>query len=118
MAPSILDKILSDIAVVADKITLETTEKKAVICSAKGDSGEAIVTLDDKSGIANLNEISIKKPSKATYSSEFMSKIVKAIGASAEKVTGEFTSKMPLKLSFALPNAVRIEFFMAPRVED
>lgn len=118
MVPSILDRILSDIEVVSDKITIETAEGKQVICSTRGDSGEAIVTLDDKSGVENLSEISITKPSKATYSSEFMSKMVKAVGASSEKVTAEFTSKMPLKLTFALPNAVKIEFFMAPRVED
>lgn len=118
MAPAILERILSDIEVVADKITIETTEIRQVICSTKGDSGEAIVTIDDKTGVENLHEISITKPSKATYSCEFMSKMLKAVGTSSEKVTGEFTSKMPLKLSFALPNAVKIEFFMAPRVED
>jgi proliferating cell nuclear antigen len=118
MTPSILDRILSDIEVVADKITIETTENKQVICSAKGDSGQAIVTIDDKTGVENLHEISIAKPSKATYSSEIMSRMVKAVGASSEKVTAEFTSKMPLKLSFDLPNAVKIQFFMAPRVED
>lgn len=118
MAPSILDRILSDIEVVSDKVTIETTENKELICSTRGDSGEAKITLDDKSGVENLNEISITKPSKATYSSEFMSKIVKAVGSSSEKVTAEFTSKMPLKLTFGLPNAVKIEFFMAPRVED
>jgi len=118
MAPSILDKILSDIEVVADKITIETTVSKQLLCSTRGDSGEATVTLDDKNGIENLNEILITKPSKATYSSEFMSKMVRAVGASSEKVTAEFTSKMPLKLTFALPNAVKIEFYMAPRVED
>lgn len=118
MVPSILDRILSDIEVVADKITIETTESKQVICSTRGDSGEATVTLDDKSGVENLNEISITKPSKATYSSEFMLRMVKAIGTSSEKVTAEFTSKMPLKLTFTLPNAVKIEFYMAPRVED
>lgn len=118
MAPAILDRILSDIEVVSDKITIETTEDKNVICSTRGDSGEATVTLDDRSGIENLNEIAVSKPSKATYSSEFMSKMVKAVGASSEKVTAEFTSKMPLRLTFALPNAVKIEFYMAPRVED
>jgi proliferating cell nuclear antigen len=118
MAPSILDKILSDIEVVANNITIETTEKEEVICSTRGDSGDATITLDDKNGVENLHEISITKPSKSTYSSEFMSKMVKAVGAFSEKVTAEFTSKMPLKLSFDLPNAVKIQFFMAPRVED
>jgi proliferating cell nuclear antigen len=118
MSPSILDKILSDIEVVSDKITIETTDNRQVICTTKGDSGEATITLDDMNGIENLHEISINKPSKATYSSEIMSKIVKAVGVSSEKVTGEFTSKMPLKLTFALRNTVKIEFYLAPRVED
>lgn len=118
LAPSILDRILSDIAVVADKITIETAENRTVLFSTRGDSGEATVTIDDKSGVENLNEISITKPSKATYNAEFISKLVKALGTSTEKVTAEFTSKMPLKLTFALPNAVKIEFFLAPRVED
>ncbi len=118
MVPSILDRILSDIEIVADKVTIETTENKQVICSTRGDSGEATVTLDDKSSVENLNEIFVAKPSKSTYSSEFMSRMVKAVGASSEKVTAEFTSKMPLRLTFALPNVVKIEFYMAPRVED
>jgi proliferating cell nuclear antigen len=118
MTPSILDKILSDIEVVSDKITIETTESKQVICSTRGDSGEAKVTLDDMSGIANLNEISVSKPAKGTFSLEFMSKIIKAVGPSSEKVTAEYTSKMPLRLTFLLSNAVKIEFYMAPRVDD
>ncbi|HXG06447.1 MAG TPA: DNA polymerase sliding clamp, partial [Nitrososphaera sp.] len=66
MAPSILDRILSDIEVVSDKITIETTESKQVVCSTRGDSGEVTITLDDKSNIENLDEISVTKPCKAT----------------------------------------------------
>ena len=71
-----------------------------------------------RNAILRQVEISITKPSKATYSSEIIARIVKSVGASTEKVIGEFTSKMPLKLTFELRNAVKIEFFMAPRVED
>jgi len=121
MAPSILDKILSDVTVISDKLTIETistTKDKVALFSGKGDNGEAKVTIDEKSGIENLNEISLGAPSKASYSAEFISKIVKAIGASSQLVTIEYSSNKPLKMAFALPNAVKIEFFMAPRVED
>jgi proliferating cell nuclear antigen len=121
MTPSILDRILSDVTVVSDKLTIETTattKDKVVLFGGKGDTGEAKVTIDEKSGIENLNEISVGAPSKASYSAEFISKIVKAIGASSQLVTMEYSSNKPLKMAFALPNAVKIEFFMAPRVED
>jgi hypothetical protein len=39
-----------------------------------------------------------------------MSKMVKAVGASSEKVTAEFSIGKPLKLTFGLQNAVKIEF--------
>lgn len=98
--------------------SVSTTENRQLLCSTRDDSGEATVTLDDKTGVENLNEISVTKPSKATYSSEFMSNMVKAVEVSSDRLTAEFASRIPLKLAFALPNAVRIEFFMAPRVED
>jgi proliferating cell nuclear antigen len=123
MAPSILDRILSDVTVVSDNLTIETTtttttNDKVALFSGKGDSGEAKVTIDERSGIENLHEISIGAASKASYSAEFISKIVKAIGASSQLVTMEYSSSKPLKMAFALPNAVKIEFFMAPRVQD
>lgn len=119
MAPSILDKILSDVTVVSDKRTIETTTTtdKVALFSGKGDTGEAKVTIDEKSGIENLNEISVAAASKASYSAEFISKIVKAIGTSSQPVTMEYSSNKPLKMAFALPNAVKIKFFMVPRVE-
>jgi len=119
MTSSVLDKILSDIEVVNDNnITIETTPDKRVIFSTHGDNGEGKVMIDDKSGIENLNELSVVAPSKATYNSAFISRMVKAVGTTSQSVTAEYSSKMPLKLTFGLANAVRIQFFLAPRVED
>jgi hypothetical protein len=74
--------------------------------------------IDDKSGIENLNEISVLMPSKATYSTELLTRIIKSVGSSCQTVIAEYSTNKPLKLGFALSNAVKIEFFMAPRIED
>jgi hypothetical protein len=118
MSPSILDRILSDIEVVNNKITIETTQDNKAIFTTSSELGQATVAIDDKSNIENLNEISITAPSKGTYSTEFITKIVKAVNTTSQTVTFEYTSGKPLKLTFALPNAVKIEFYMAPRIED
>lgn len=118
MAPDTLDKILSDIEVVESKVTIETTKDREAIFSTNSDLGEAKVTIDDKSGIDNLKEISVTQPSKATFSTEFISKVVKAVGPSSEEIITEYAANKPLKMTFVLPNAVRVEFFMAPRVAD
>jgi len=119
MAPSILDRILSDTAVVSDKVTIESTKDKQAIFSTNSESEEAQVVIDEKSNIENLNEISVDTPCKASFSTEFILRLVKAMSSSScTNVTAEYGSKKPIKLTFALPNAVRIEFFMAPRFED
>ncbi len=111
---SAFDKILSDIAVVSDYISLESSAGKAVF-AGRGDSGEATITLE--SGSEGLEELNVKDESKATYSLEYLSSIVKAIGTSAGSVICEYSSKMPLRLEFKVSNVGRIHFFLAPRVE-
>lgn len=118
MAPATLDKILSDIEVVESKVTIETTQDRQAIFSTNSDLGEAKITIDDKSGVDNLKEISVTQPSKATFSTEFITKLVKAVGSSSEEIVTEYAANKPLKMTFALPNAVKVEFFMAPRLAD
>lgn len=65
-----------------------------------------------------MKEISVTQPSKATFSTEFITKLVKAVGSSSEEIVTEYAANKPLKMTFTLPNAVKVEFFMAPRVAD
>ena len=120
MVPATLDKILSDIEVVESKVTIETTQDKQqqAIFSTNSDLGEAKITIDDKSGIDNLKEISVTQPSKATFSTEFISKVVKAVGPSSKEIVIEYAANKPLKMTCMFLNAVKVEFFMAPRVAD
>ncbi|MFQ5940278.1 MAG: proliferating cell nuclear antigen (pcna) [Nitrososphaerales archaeon] len=114
MSIGAFDKLLSDIQVVSDYISIESSAEKAIFLG-RGDAGEAVITLE--SGSEGLEELNVKDESKATYSLEYLSSIVKAIGASSGGVICEYSSKMPLRLEFRVSNVGRIHFFLAPRVE-
>lgn len=109
------DKILSDVQVISEYISIESEPKK-VEFSGKGDSGEADIILD--SGSEGLEELSIQEDSKATYSLDYLSKITKAVSTVGGSIAAEYSSKMPLRLEFRVANVGRIHFYLAPRVQD
>src|SRR5918994_2588186 len=124
-----LDKILSDVGAISEKITIDSssgsdisTNKKTVIFSGDNDRGEARVTIDandDKSKVEFLEEITVKETSKSTYNIDFISKIIRAIGhQSSDLVTIEYSSNKPLRLEFLLSGIVKLQFYIAPRVQD
>ncbi len=123
-----LDKILSDVGAISEKITIDSsgisTNKKTVIVSGDSDRGEARVTMDvdddnNKSKVELLEEITVKENSKSTYNIDFISKIIRAIGhQSSNLVTMEYSSNKPLRLEFLLSGVVKLQFYLAPRVQD
>jgi proliferating cell nuclear antigen len=123
-----LDKILSDVGAISEKITIDSSScispnKKTVIFSGDSDRGEARVTMDpddDKSKVELLEEITVKENSKSTYNIDFISKIIRAIGhQSSNLVTIEYSSSKPLRLEFLLLSGmVKLQFYLAPRVQD
>jgi proliferating cell nuclear antigen len=122
-----LDKILSDVGAISEKITIDSsgisTNKKTVIFSGDSDRGEVRVTMDtddDKSKVELLEEITVKENSKSTYNIDFISKIIRAIGhQSSNLVTIEYSSNKPLRLQFLLLSGmVKLQFYLAPRVQD
>ena len=126
-----LDKILSDVGAISEKITIDSssggisTNKKTVIFSGDSDRGEARVTMDvdddnnNKSKVELLEEITVKENSKSTYNIDFISKIIRAIGhQSSNLVTIEYSSNKPLRLEFLLSGIVKLQFYLAPRVQD
>jgi len=110
-----LDKILGDIEVVSDYLSIKTTSKN-VEFSGKGDSGEAIINLEKD--IEELQEISVTQESTGTYSLEYLNPIVKAVGGMAGSIICEFSSAKPLRIEFKVANIGRIHFYLAPRVES
>ncbi|HEX7209216.1 MAG TPA: proliferating cell nuclear antigen (pcna) [Nitrososphaeraceae archaeon] len=123
-----LDKILNDVGAISEKITIDSsgisTNKKTVIFSGDSDRGEARVTMEvdddnNKSKVELLEEITVKENSKSTYNIDFISKIIRAIGhQSSNLVTMEYSSNKPLRLEFLLSGVVKLQFYLAPRVQD
>jgi proliferating cell nuclear antigen len=112
---STLDKVFADIQVVSEYITLGSEGSK-IVFTGKGDSGEANITLDQSS--EGLEDITVKESSTATYSLDYLSKVIKAIGGTGGSVIAEYSTKMPLRLEFRVSNIGRIHFYLAPRVQD
>lgn len=108
-----LDKILGDVQVVSDYLTIHTKNSKADF-SGKGDSGEVLIDVEDDDGI----EVSSKGNSSGTYSLEYLNPIVKAVGSASGTITCEFSNAKPLRVEFKVANMGRIHFYLAPRVES
>jgi proliferating cell nuclear antigen len=110
---SAFDKILGDVQVVSDYLTIKATTSKAEF-SGKGDSGEVVIDLEK--GMEQLTDISVKQESTGTYSLEYLNPVVKAVGTTAGSVTCEYSSAKPLRIEFKVANIGRIHFYLAPRV--
>ena len=122
-----LDKILNDVGVMSEKITIDTSNNsisnnKTAIFSGDSDRGEVKVTIDandDKSNVESIEEITVKEDSKSVYNIDFISKIIRAIGHQLSNlVTIEYSSNKPLRLEFLLTSMVRIQFYLALSVQD
>jgi proliferating cell nuclear antigen len=115
LANVLFDKILGDVQVVSDYLTIKTEDSKAEFFG-KGDSGEVLISLQKQPD--ELTEISAKQESTGTYSLEYLNPIVKAVGAATGTIVCEFSSAKPLRIEFKVANMGRIHFYLAPRVES
>ncbi len=111
---STFDKIIGDVQVVSDYLTISSSESQAEF-SGKGDSGEVVINLETAND--ELLELEITQSGSGTYSLEYLNPIVKAVGAAVESVTCEFSTEKPLRVEFKVANIGRIHFYLAPRVE-
>ncbi len=112
---SSFDKILSDIEVVSEYVEIESYPNRIEFIG-KSDTGEAIVTMESNS--EGLEEINVKEESKATYSLDYLLKIVKSVSTVGVSAAIEYSTKMPIRLEFRIANIGRIHFYLAPRVQD
>ncbi|HET6517568.1 MAG TPA: proliferating cell nuclear antigen (pcna) [Nitrosopumilaceae archaeon] len=109
------DKILGDVQVVSDYLTITASESNAEF-SGKGDSGEVVIELEKNKD--DIQDLSVKTESTGTYSLEYLTPVVKAVGTTAGTVTCEYSSAKPLRIEFKVANIGRIHFYLAPRVES
>jgi len=111
---SSLKEIIEDTQAVSDSMTLETTPEKVVV-KAAAELSSATIELDK--GSEALLELQVKEPSKATYNLNYLAEIVKAGATTSEVATAEFSTNMPIKLEFEIPQQGRLLYYLAPRIE-
>ena len=113
---AILEKILGDVSVVSDQVTILATKDK-ITFSGKSDVGKAEISLAKND--ADVLELQSNAESKATYSIDYVSGILKALSAVADTVELEYSTKKPLRLMLKLNDqGAKMWYFLAPRVSD
>ena len=51
------------------------------------------------------------------YSLEYMIKVIRSIGKASKMVNLEYDTQKPMHLSFDMPSATKVEYYLAPRVQ-
>jgi len=114
MISSSFRDIIDRIQPVSDNVKFETTQDKFI---ADAVSEISQVTVELEKGNELLLELEVKEPSKATFNLNYLSEISKAGSTAAELVTLEFSSNMPVKLEYEIPQQGRLLYYLAPRIE-
>ncbi len=116
MSKSVFEKVLGDISVVADQVSISAL-KESVSFAGKSDVGGATIQLD-KNG-ADILELEVKQEAKASYNIDYLTSINKALGGVTETVVLDFSSKKPLRLDWKLnEQGTIVRYFLAPRILD
>jgi len=114
LEPDILNRILSNIEKISEYVTIECNPN-GVEFSGKGDVGDAKINLER--GNPELKDLSSVETSSAAYSLEYMAKIIRDIGRASKKVNLEYATRNPIHIGFEMPSMVRVEYYLAPRIE-
>ncbi|MBS7626261.1 proliferating cell nuclear antigen (pcna) [Candidatus Bathyarchaeota archaeon] len=109
-----LKEIVEDSEAVSDNIRLEATQDSLLVkASSELSSLNMELTKDDGA----LIEIDVKENSTATFNLNYLGEMVKAGSATSEVASLEFSTNMPIRLEFEMPQQGRLTYYLAPRIE-
>lgn len=109
-----VEEALKDAELVSDHVKIQASADELAF-HASSDRGESLTTFSRDGGA--LLELNVKEPSKAMYSLSYLMDMMKA-AAAADVVELQFSTNMPLTLIFGLPGGGRIQYWLAPRLEE
>lgn len=112
---SCLRDVVNDALTVSDHLRLEVTPETLVM-RATGDLGSVSIELEKKSEA--ILGLEVKEEAKATFSLNYLSEIIKAASATSDVATIEFSTDMPIRLNFELPQQGKLQYYLAPRIES
>jgi proliferating cell nuclear antigen len=113
MSAETLKNAVDDASAVSDHLRLESNAERLTINSS-GDLGTATIELEK--GSESVLSYEVQQDSKATFSISYLNDIIKSATAASDIVTVEYSTNMPIKLTFDLPQGSMV-FYLAPRVE-
>jgi len=114
MIASSLRDMIEDSQAISDNVRLESTVEKFIVNS----SGElSSATIELEKGSEALLDLEVKEPSKATFNLNYLAEIIKAGATTSEVVTVEYSSNMPVRIQFEMPQQGRLQYYLAPRIE-
>ena len=93
---------------------LETSKDKFILQS-KGELGSVII--EAEKGSEDILGLEVKEPSKATFSLNYLSDMIKSASSVSDIVTVSFSTDMPVKLDFELPQQGKLQYYLAPYKE-
>ena len=114
ISPSMLAKILGNIEKISGHFMINSLEN-GIEFSGKGDIGDARINLEKGSPDLTLHDII--EESISSYDIEYMTKIIRSIGRTCNTVNMEYGNQTPVKMLFEMPSMVKVEYYLAPRVE-
>jgi len=115
LSPATLAKIISNIERVSENVTISCIPEK-IQFSGSGNIGKAEV--DIEKGNVELSLLEVTQNSSSVYSLEFMAKIIRNIGKASNNVNMEYGSQTAMHMLFEMPSLTKVEYYLAPRIEN
>ncbi len=109
-----LKEIVEDSETVSDNIRFEASQDKLLV---KATSELSNVSMELTKNDGALLELDVKENAAATFNLNYLGEMVKAGSATSEVASMEFSTNMPVRLEFEMPQQGRLTYYMAPRIE-
>ena len=109
-----LRDIIDDAQSISDNVKFEVSQEKFIV-RATGELTSALIELDK--GSDAILELDVKEPAKATYNLNYLGEIIRAGSGASEVTSLEFSTNMPIKVEFEMPQQGRLLYYLAPRIE-
>jgi proliferating cell nuclear antigen len=113
MDPDFLQEALKDAEIYSEILNTKTQPAEGLIFNSSGQIGEMEYFL----GIEDLIDADFPEQSKGAYSLSFLKAILK-LNTITEKLEISLKTDHPLKMNFTLLEGGKLNYFLAPRVEE
>lgn len=110
----ILESGIEDASLVADSVVFDV-KPGLLTMQTEADNRVAEMALDESS--EHMIKLDVHANSHARYSLEYLKKMSKARKV-ANNVTLSFSNDYPMRLSYQVPKGIKLDFILAPRVDE